>query len=150
MGPPQLPKIMINWKPEGRKKRVRLRRTWRDGIYTAMSERDLRMGEWNNRRQWNMEVGRCRQTFQNRTHTRAHTYIHTHTHTHIYIYTHIITCASSRTYFSAYCCGTLTDYIFLSFCYGHVIHIFIVSNSYDKTLHFNNLDTNHNRTALLL
>ena len=33
------------------------------GMYIAMSERDLRMGEWNNRRQWNMEVGRRRQTF---------------------------------------------------------------------------------------
>jgi hypothetical protein len=31
-----------------------------------MNERDLRMGEWNNRRQWNMKVGRRRQTFQNR------------------------------------------------------------------------------------
>jgi len=30
---------------------------------TAMSERDIRMGEWNNRRQWNMEVRRCCQTF---------------------------------------------------------------------------------------
>jgi hypothetical protein len=46
MGPTRLPKIMINWKPEGRKKRGRPRRTWRwdiysnewrDGIYTAMS-----------------------------------------------------------------------------------------------------------------
>jgi hypothetical protein len=39
---------------------------WRDGIYKAMNERDLRMGEWNNRRQWNVEVGRRRQTFWNR------------------------------------------------------------------------------------
>jgi hypothetical protein len=31
--------------------------------YTATSERGLRMGEWNNRRQWNMEVRRRRQTF---------------------------------------------------------------------------------------
>jgi hypothetical protein len=45
-------------------KRGRPRRTWRDGIYTAMNERDLRMGEWNNRRQWKMEVGRRRQTFK--------------------------------------------------------------------------------------
>ena len=57
---------MIHWKPEGRKKRGRPLRTWKDGIYTAMNERDLRMGEWNNRRQWNMKVGRRRQTFQNR------------------------------------------------------------------------------------
>jgi hypothetical protein len=52
----RLPKITINWKPEGRGKRGHPRRTWKYGIYTAMSERDLRMGEWNNRRQWNMEV----------------------------------------------------------------------------------------------
>ena len=45
MEPTRLAKIMINWKPEGRKKRGRLRRTWRDGIYTAMSGRELRMGE---------------------------------------------------------------------------------------------------------
>jgi hypothetical protein len=36
-------KIMINLKPEGRRKRDRPRRTWKDGIYTAMSERGLRM-----------------------------------------------------------------------------------------------------------
>ena len=38
----RLPKIMINWKPEGRKKRDRPRRTWKDEIYTAISERDLK------------------------------------------------------------------------------------------------------------
>jgi len=54
MDPIRLPRIMIYWKPEGRK-RGRPRRTWRDGIYTDMNERDLRMGEWNNRRQWNMK-----------------------------------------------------------------------------------------------
>jgi len=30
---------------------------------TAMNERDIIMGDRNNRRQWNMEVGRRRQTF---------------------------------------------------------------------------------------
>ena len=54
---------MINWKPEERKKRGRPRRIWKDGLYTATSERDLRMREWNSRRQWNMKVGRRRQTF---------------------------------------------------------------------------------------
>jgi hypothetical protein len=63
MDPTRLPKIMIHWKPEGSKERGRSRRTWQDGIYTAMNERDLRMGEWNNRRQWNMKDGRHRQTF---------------------------------------------------------------------------------------
>jgi hypothetical protein len=63
MDPTRLSKIMIHWKHEGRKQRGRPRRTWNDGIYTAMNGRDLRMGEWNNRRQWNMRVGRSRQTF---------------------------------------------------------------------------------------
>jgi hypothetical protein len=63
MNPTRLTKITIYWKPEGRKQRGRAWRTWKDGIYTAMNERDLRMGEWNSQRQWNMEVGRRRQTF---------------------------------------------------------------------------------------
>ena len=64
MDPTRLPKIMIHWKPEGRKKRGRPRRTWKDWIFTAMNERDLRMGEWKDRRQWNMAAGRRRQTFK--------------------------------------------------------------------------------------
>jgi hypothetical protein len=63
MDPTRLPSIMIHWKPEGRKQRGRPRRTWKDGIYTAMNEIDLRMGEWNSRRQWDMKVGRRRQMF---------------------------------------------------------------------------------------
>jgi len=63
MDPTRLPKIMIHWKPKRRKKRGHPQRTWKDGIYTAMNERDLRMGEWNNRRQWNVKVRRRRQTF---------------------------------------------------------------------------------------
>jgi hypothetical protein len=39
MDPTRLPKIIINWKPEGRKTRGRPRRTRKDGIYRAMSER---------------------------------------------------------------------------------------------------------------
>jgi len=55
MDPTRLPRTMIHWKPGRRKQRSRPRRTWKDGIYTAMNERDLRMGEWNSRRQWNMK-----------------------------------------------------------------------------------------------
>jgi hypothetical protein len=61
MDPTRLPKIMIQWEPEGRKKRGRPQRTWKEGIYIAMKERDLRMGELN-RRQWSMAAGRRRQT----------------------------------------------------------------------------------------
>jgi hypothetical protein len=48
MDPTRLTKITIHLKPEGRQKRGRPRRIWKDGIYTAMNGRDLRMGEWNN------------------------------------------------------------------------------------------------------
>jgi hypothetical protein len=66
---------MFHWKSKGRKTRGRPRRTWKDEMYTAMNERDLRMGEWNSRRQWNMKVGRRRQTFQNRA---IYIYIYIH------------------------------------------------------------------------
>jgi len=59
LDPTRLPKITIHFKPEGRKKRGRPRRTWKDG----MNERGLRMGEWNNRRQWSMKPRRRRQAF---------------------------------------------------------------------------------------
>jgi hypothetical protein len=42
----RLPDILINWKPEGRRKQGRSLGTWKDGIYTAMGERDLGMEKW--------------------------------------------------------------------------------------------------------
>jgi len=63
MDPIRLTRIMIYWKPEARKQRGRPRRTWKDEIYTAMNERDLRISKWNNRRQWNTKVARRSQTF---------------------------------------------------------------------------------------
>ena len=54
MDPMRLPKIMINWKPEGRKKRGRPRRTWKDGIYIAMSERPK---NWRMKQSKAMEYG---------------------------------------------------------------------------------------------
>jgi hypothetical protein len=33
---------MIHWKPEGRKQRGHLQRTWKDGRYTAINGRDLK------------------------------------------------------------------------------------------------------------
>jgi hypothetical protein len=45
MDPTRLPKFMISWKPEGRNKWGLHRRTRKDGIYTAMSKRDLKKGK---------------------------------------------------------------------------------------------------------
>jgi hypothetical protein len=47
----------------GHVERMDLTRLPKFMIFTTMSERDLRMGEWKNKRQWNMEVGRRGQTF---------------------------------------------------------------------------------------
>ena len=38
MGPTRLPKIMIHWKPEGRKKLGRPWSTWKDGIYSLIQK----------------------------------------------------------------------------------------------------------------
>ena len=70
---------MINWKTEGWKKRGRPRRTCKDGIYTAMSGRDLRIGGWNNRRQWNMEVGKRCQNFKTAQYINIYIYIYIYT-----------------------------------------------------------------------
>jgi len=45
MDPTRLPKIMIHWKPKGRKKRGRPRRTWKDGIYRMSQEECARLRE---------------------------------------------------------------------------------------------------------
>jgi hypothetical protein len=66
MDPTRLPKITIYWKPEGRKKRGRPWKTWKNGIYTAMNIKALRMGEWNNRRQWNMKSEGVVRRYKNR------------------------------------------------------------------------------------
>jgi hypothetical protein len=60
--PTCLPKIMIHWEPERRKKQGCPRKIWKEGMYTAMKERDLKIGEWNNRRQWSIAAGRRSQT----------------------------------------------------------------------------------------
>jgi hypothetical protein len=82
MDPMLLPKIRINWKPEGRKKRGRPLRTWKDVKYTGVSEIGLRWanGTIESNGVWKSEgVGR-------RFNTALHTHTHTHIHTHIYIY----------------------------------------------------------------
>jgi hypothetical protein len=62
MDPTHLPKIMIHWEPERRKNEAVPKEPGRRETHTAMNERDLKMSEWNNRRQWSMAAGRRRQT----------------------------------------------------------------------------------------
>ena len=95
---------MINLKPEGRKKRGLPPKNLEDGIYTAMSERDLRMGEWNNRRQWNMEVGRRCQTFK------------TALYIYIYIYVCVCVCVCACVCVCVYVCIFIHSFIHLVLC----------------------------------
>jgi hypothetical protein len=76
MDPKRLPKITIRWKPEGRKKQGRPRRTWKDGIHTAMNERNLRMSKLNKLRQWNMKVGRRLRRFKTAQYIYIYIYIY--------------------------------------------------------------------------
>jgi hypothetical protein len=60
--------------------------------------RDLRMGKWNNRRQWNMKVGRRHQTFLNRA---IYIYIYIHKKIlHILFKTVIMATVWNHTYYT--------------------------------------------------
>ena len=73
MDPTRLPNIMINWKPVGRKKRGRPRRTSKDGIYTAKRSKNGRMEQLKA-----MGYG-SRKALPDVL--KPHIYTHTHTHT---------------------------------------------------------------------
>lgn len=59
----RLPKIAMNWVPPNRRKRGRPKKTWIEGIRKAMSTRDLREEQWNNRIEWKLGIGQRRKTF---------------------------------------------------------------------------------------
>ena len=69
----RLPKIALKWMPKQKRARGRPRKNWMEGIRKTMSERNLKEGQWEDRKQWRLGVGQRRKTFWNR-------YIH------IYIY----------------------------------------------------------------
>lgn len=59
----RLPKKVMEWVPSARRKRGRPRKTWKEGVSKAMSARDLREGQWEDRRSWKLGVGQRRKTF---------------------------------------------------------------------------------------
>lgn len=59
----RLSKKAMKWIPPGRKKRGRPKRNWMKGIRKAMSVRDLRNGEWDNRGKCKLGIGQRRRTF---------------------------------------------------------------------------------------
>ncbi|XP_044744708.1 uncharacterized protein LOC123306668 [Coccinella septempunctata] len=59
----RLPKRVMEWIPMGRRKRGRPRKTWKEGVSRAMSERSLTEDQCSDRRTWKLGIGQRRKTF---------------------------------------------------------------------------------------
>jgi len=61
----RLPKIALKWIPKQKRARGRPKKNWMERIRKAMYERNLNEGQWENRKQWSLVVGRRRKMFCN-------------------------------------------------------------------------------------
>ena len=52
----RLPKEIMKWRPPGRRKRGRPKRTWADGIRGLMGEKGLMEDDWNDRSNWRKKI----------------------------------------------------------------------------------------------
>ncbi|XP_030757399.1 uncharacterized protein LOC115883217 [Sitophilus oryzae] len=59
----RLPKQIMQWIPQHRRKRGRSKKTWKEGVTRAMSARNLSEGQWNDRKTWKLGIGQRRKTF---------------------------------------------------------------------------------------
>jgi len=57
----RIPKLIVDWMPRERRKRGRRRKTWMEGVQTAMTIRNLEPDHWRNREEWCLDFGRRRQ-----------------------------------------------------------------------------------------
>jgi hypothetical protein len=57
----RIPKLIMEWIPEERRKRGCPRKTWMEGVQAAMTSRNLEQDEWRNREEWRLVSGRRRQ-----------------------------------------------------------------------------------------
>ena len=62
----RLPKLIMEWIPEERRKRGRPRKTWMEGVQAAVKTRHLETDQWLNRKEWCLGSGRRRQLLQDR------------------------------------------------------------------------------------
>jgi hypothetical protein len=60
-----IPKLIMEWIPEERRKRGRSRKTWMEGVQEAMTTRNLEQDQWRNREKWRLVSGRRRKLLQN-------------------------------------------------------------------------------------
>lgn len=63
MGEERLPKQLLNWVPQGRRKRGRPRKSWREGIDSEMRERGLDDNLCLDRDEWRLGIRRRHRTF---------------------------------------------------------------------------------------
>jgi len=59
----RLPKIALKWMPNQKRARGRLKKNWMEGMRKAMNERNLNEGQWEDRKQWSLDIGQRRTTF---------------------------------------------------------------------------------------
>jgi len=57
----------MDWIQRERRKRVRPRKTWMEGVQAAMTNRNLESIQWRNRKEWRLVSGRRRQLLKSRT-----------------------------------------------------------------------------------
>jgi hypothetical protein len=57
----RIPKLIIDWIPQERRKRGRPRKTLMEGVQSARTARNLEPDQWRNREEWRLVSGRRRQ-----------------------------------------------------------------------------------------
>jgi IS5 family transposase len=53
-----MPKLIMEWIPEKRRKRGRARKTWMEGVQAATTKRNLEPDQWRYREEWRLVSGR--------------------------------------------------------------------------------------------
>jgi hypothetical protein len=61
MSEERIPKLIMEWVPEERRKRGRPEKTWMEGVQAAMTARNLEQDQWRNGEEWRLVCGRGRQ-----------------------------------------------------------------------------------------
>jgi hypothetical protein len=57
MSEERIPKLIMEWIPEERRKRGRPRKMWMEGVQAAMTARSLEPDHWINRKEWRLVSG---------------------------------------------------------------------------------------------
>jgi hypothetical protein len=59
----RLPKITLKWMQKQKRARGRPKKNWIEGIKKSMNGRILNEGQWEDRKQWSLDIGQRRKTF---------------------------------------------------------------------------------------